>query len=103
MQRRILGIVLCIILVAIALSTSEISLVRAQSPGTLAARTIGIANIRTGPDLTHPIVTQLRYHTQIILIARTPNSTWFQVQGYTNGWISRTRITIVGDPASLPT
>ncbi len=58
-----------------------------------------LANVRSGPGLDYPVITQLPGETQITLVGRNPEGTWLQIC-CVNGesvWIAANVVEVVND------
>ena len=63
--------------------------------------TIGL-NVRSGPTTFHPILGAIPNGTEVDLLARNADSTWFVVPfGLSEGWVSGFYLNITGDVNSL--
>lgn len=62
-----------------------------------------LANVRTGPGVDYPVVTQLPGETQITVVGRIPEGTWLQIC-CVNGesvWISASVVEVVNELAQV--
>ncbi len=70
--------------------------------GPRATTTAGV-NVRRGPSTLYPVVGSLLAGSELELIGRNQDNSWFQVTyGLSNGWIFGQLLTTSGDVNSLP-
>lgn len=69
----------------------------------IAASTNEFANLRTGPELTFSVITQLTPDTDVVLVGRNANGVWLQaVVEDQVGWLFYELVEVDGEVSSLP-
>lgn len=79
----------------------------AQAAGQkLAATSRAVPNVRRQPNLTAPVVTNLRQGQQVEVVGRSPDNQWLQILNPERPaeklWVSADMLDVIGDPRTLP-
>src|SRR5258706_1587016 len=101
MFQRLRPFLLCLIL----LTTSFASFYSTQpvaAQGPVTAITESSTNVRISPSTRSNIIRQLGSKLQVTLIARNANSSWFKLDGFSNGWVNRSQLKLSTSVAALP-
>ena len=97
-RHRVRQLVLCLLLFALAMPL----LVTAQVEPHLVVNTHRL-NVRSGPGLSHHIITSVPGGTELAALAMDYGGIWFQVQGPTGeGWVNSHYTVARGDFTRLP-
>jgi hypothetical protein len=78
-----------------------------QPPGQrLAATSRAVPNVRRQPNLTGPVVMNLRQGQQVDVVGRSPDNQWLQILNPDRPaeklWVSADMLDVTGDPRTLP-
>lgn len=100
MRKFMTSLALVVILLAVGFSVTQTTSAQSNS-GTV---NTGALNIRSGPGITHNVITFVRNNTVLTLLARNADASWVKVMtsAGVQGWVNSSYILTTYPLASLP-
>jgi hypothetical protein len=64
----------------------------------------GLVNVRSGPGIEFPNISELEYQQERVIVGRAGNAAWWQILLTVDqlGWVSDQAVTVVGYTAAVP-